>query len=158
MRARPLRLDRAVRADPGEFATVRESFHLHELAVEDALKAHQRPKLEQYEDSLFVVLKTARYIEELEDVEFGEIQAFLGEGFLVHVRHGAAPSSAPCVAARAPPDLLSTGRVRCCTRIVDHVVDDYEPVVRGLENDIDEVEREVFSRERRSTRSSASTS
>jgi magnesium transporter len=130
-----------------EFATVRESFHLHELAVEDALKAHQRPKLEQYDDSLFVVLKTARYLEELEDVEFGEIQAFLGEGFLVHVRHGAA-SKLGAVRAQLEEraDLLKHGPSAVLYGIVDHVVDDYEPVVRGLENDINEVEREVFSR------------
>ena len=134
-----------------EFATVRESFHLHELAVEDALKAHQRPKLEQYDDSLFVVLKTARYLEELEDVEFGEIQAFLGEGFLVHVRHGAA-SKLGSVRAQLEhrADLLQHGPSAVLYGIVDHVVDDYEPVVRGLENDINEVEREVFSRSGRS--------
>ncbi len=130
-----------------EFATVRESFHLHDLAVEDALKAHQRPKLEQYDDSLFVVLKTARYLEELEDVEFGEIQAFLGEGFLVHVRHGAA-SKLGAVRSQLEDraDLLKHGPSAVLYAIVDHVVDDYEPVVRGLENDINEVERAVFSR------------
>src|SRR5205807_7666772 len=78
--------------EPGEdeFDSVRREFELHELAVEDAVKAHQRPKLEEYGDSLFVVLKTARYHEDEEVVEFGEILLFIGRGFIVSVRHGQA--------------------------------------------------------------------
>src|SRR5688500_3378299 len=73
-----------------EFESVRAAFDLHELAVEDAVKAHQRPKLEVYDDSLFLVLRTARYLDVEEQVEFGEILVFVGEHFLVHVRHGEA--------------------------------------------------------------------
>ncbi|MDQ4048479.1 MAG: magnesium transporter CorA, partial [Actinomycetota bacterium] len=72
-----------------EFDSVRREFNLHELPVEDAIKAHQRPKLEMYEHFLFVVLKTARYVDSEEVVEFGEILVFLGMGFIITVRHGA---------------------------------------------------------------------
>src|SRR5918912_2761140 len=73
-----------------EFASVAEEFDLHELAVEDAISAHQRPKIERYGDSVFVVLKSARYVDETETVEFGEIHAFVGRNFIVTVRHGRA--------------------------------------------------------------------
>jgi magnesium transporter len=130
-----------------EFAEVRDAFHLPELAVEDALKAHQRPKLEHYEDTLFVVLKTARYLDQEEDVEFGEIQVFLGRSFVVPVRHGAPSKLVPVRASlEHRPELLRCGPSAVLYGIVDVVVDGYEPVVRGLENDINEVEREVFSR------------
>ncbi|MGH9003991.1 MAG: CorA family divalent cation transporter, partial [Acidimicrobiia bacterium] len=93
-----------------EFGTVRREFDLHELAVEDAINAHQRPKLEVYDNTLFVVLKTARYDEPSETVELGEILIFVGEGFIVHVRHGAASALAG-VRARieSRPDLLCCG-------------------------------------------------
>jgi magnesium transporter len=130
-----------------EFAETREAFHLHELAVEDALHAHQRPKLELYDDSLFVVLKTARYLDQEEDVDFGEIQVFIGDGFVVHVRHGEATKLVPVRASlEHRPELLRCGPSAVLHAIVDRVVDSYEPVVRGIENDINEVEREVFSR------------
>ena len=79
-----------------EFDSVSGELGLHELAVEDALKAHSRPKVEHYGDSLFVVLKAARYVEETETVEFGEIDAFVGRGFIVTVRHGRLRSSRKC--------------------------------------------------------------
>ncbi|MGH8990805.1 MAG: magnesium/cobalt transporter CorA [Acidimicrobiia bacterium] len=129
-----------------EFGTVRREFDLHELAVEDAINAHQRPKLEVYDNTLFVVLKTARYDEPSETVELGEILIFVGEGFIVHVRHGAASALAG-VRARieSRPDLLCCGPSAVLHAIVDKVVDDYEPVMEGLENDIREVELAVFS-------------
>ena len=132
-----------------EFATVRREFDLHELAVEDAINAHQRPKLEVYDDTLFVVLKTARYDEPSETVELGEILIFVGDGFIVHVRHGAA-SALSDVRQRieSRPDLLCCGPSAVLHAIVDRVVDDYEPVMEGLENDIREVELEVFSERR----------
>ena len=131
-----------------EFEMVRREFDLHELAVEDAIKAHQRPKLEVYDDTLFVVLKTARYDEASETVELGEILIFVGEGFIVHVRHGAASALAG-VRARieSRPDLLACGPSAVLHAIVDKVVDDYEPVMQGLENDIREVELAVFSQD-----------
>jgi magnesium transporter len=129
-----------------EFDAVRTAFGLHELAVEDAVKAHQRPKLEVYDDSLFLVLKTARYLDAEERVEFGEILVFVGESFIVHVRHGEATAlSSVRQAVEARDDLLRCGPGAVLHAIVDHVVDDYGPVIAGLENDIGEVELEVFS-------------
>jgi magnesium transporter len=129
-----------------EFESVRLAFNLHELAVEDAVKAHQRPKLEAYDDSLFLVLKTARYLDAEETVEFGEIQIFVGDHFLVHVRHGEATAlSSVRRAVEARDDLLRCGPGAVLHAIVDHVVDDYGPVVAGLDKDIREVEFEVFT-------------
>ncbi len=79
-----------------EFDSVAGELGLREMAVEDALRAHSRPKVERYGDSLFVVLKAARYVEETETVEFGEIDAFVGRGFIVTVRHGRLRSSRKC--------------------------------------------------------------
>jgi len=128
-----------------EFASVAQEFGLHELAVEDAIKAHQRPKLERYGETLFVVLRPARYLDAPEVVEFGEIHVFVGEDFVVTVRHGEA-SALGGVRGRleADPGLLRRGTEAILYAIMDRVVDDYAPVVAGLENDIDEIETEVF--------------
>jgi magnesium transporter len=129
-----------------EFASVAKEFGLHELAVEDAIKAHQRPKLERYGDTLFVVLRAARYIDESETVEFGEIHVFVGTDFVVTVRHGEAPHLREVRRQmEGQPDLLRRGPEAILYPIMDRVVDDYEPVVAGLQNDIDEIETEVFS-------------
>jgi magnesium transporter len=129
-----------------EFASVGEEFELHELAVEDALEAHQRPKIERYGQTLFVVLRPARYLDAPEEVEFGEIHIFVGEDFVITVRHGEAPVLAE-VRGRleADPELLLRGPEAILYAIMDRVVDGYGPVVAGLENDIDEIEAEVFS-------------
>jgi magnesium transporter len=129
-----------------EFSSVAEEFGLHELAVEDALEAHQRPKIERYGQTLFVVLRPARYLDAPEEVEFGEIHIFVGEGFVITVRHGEDPALAE-VRARleADPELLVHGPEAILYAIMDRVVDGYAPVVAGLENDIDEIEVEVFS-------------
>jgi magnesium transporter len=129
-----------------EFASVAEEFELHELAVEDALEAHQRPKLERYGQTLFIVLRPARYLDDPEEVEFGEIHVFVGEDFVITVRHGEAPALGE-VRGRleADPELLVRGPEAILYAIMDRVVDGYAPVVRGLENDIDEIEVEVFS-------------
>jgi magnesium transporter len=131
---------------PEEFESVAQEFHLHELAVEDAIKAHQRPKLEVYGHTLFVVLKTACYIDETEDVETGEILLFVGDGFIVSVRHGEA-SDLHGVRTQAEErgDLLRCGTSAVLHAIIDRVVDDYEPVLAGIEDDIEEVEQQVFS-------------
>jgi magnesium transporter len=129
-----------------EFSSVAKEFGLHELAVEDAIKAHQRPKLERYGDTLFVVLRAARYIDESETVEFGEIHVFVGTDFVVTVRHGEAPHLREVrKQMEGQPDLLQRGPAAILYAIMDRVVDDYEPVVAGLQNDIDEIETEVFS-------------
>jgi magnesium transporter len=128
-----------------EFAEVTRHFDLHELAVEDAVTAHQRSKLERYGDTLFCVLRPARYIDETETVEFGEVHVFAGPHFVVTVRHGEAPGLAEVrEALEARPHLLRRGPVAILHAIVDRVVDDYAPVVAGVEHDIDEIEDEVF--------------
>jgi magnesium transporter len=134
--------------DEAEFDSVRREFNLHELAVEDAIIAHERPKLEVYDDSLFVVLKTARYIEADDSVEFGEIMLFIGPQFVVAVRHK--PASALGGVRRqieSRPDLLRFGPAAVLYAILDRVVDDYQPVIDGLDEDIKEVETDVFSHE-----------
>ena len=129
-----------------EFASVAEEFGLHELAVEDAIQAHQRPKLERYGETLFVVLRAARYLDAPEEVEFGEIHVFVGEDFVITVRHGEAPALVEVrQRLEADPELLRRGPEAILYAIMDRVVDGYAPVVRGLENDIDEIETEVFS-------------
>jgi len=132
--------------DEHEFESVRREFNLHELAVEDAIKAHQRPKLEVYDDSLFVVLKTARYLEAEEVVEFGEIMLFIGPQFVVTVRHKPASELRGVrKQIESRPDLLRFGPSAVLYAIMDRVVDDYQPVIDGLDQDIKEVEKEVFS-------------
>ena len=129
-----------------EFESVAGEFGLHPLAVEDAIKAHQRPKLERYGDTLFVVLKAARYLDETETVEFGELHVFVGEDFVVTVRHAESPAIGEVRAKlEREPELLRRGTEAILHAILDRVVDDYGPVVDGLENDIDEIEDEVFS-------------
>lgn len=131
-----------------EFASVRDEFDLHELAVEDAMKAHQRPKLEVYDNTIFVVLKTARYVDIEEEIEFGEILLFIGDNFAVVVRHGEASGLTEARhSLERDPDLLSLGPCAVLHRVMDRVVDDYVPVVDGLGKDIQEVEKEVFSTE-----------
>jgi magnesium transporter len=128
-----------------EMQEVARLFGLHELAVEDAERAHQRPKMEDYEKSYFLVLKTARYHDETETVHFGEIDIFIGPGYVVHVRHG---EGSGLRGARRRlqdrPDLMKLGPAAVVWAIVDQVVDDYEPVVAGIDDDIEEVERSVF--------------
>ena len=129
-----------------EFEAVKDEFELHELAVEDAIKAHQRPKIEVYDDMLFVVLKTAWYEEDVEEVHLGDILLFLGDSYVVTVRHGRASGLAE-VRRRleGDPALLRCGPGAVLYAILDRIVDDYKPVINGLENDISEVEGEVFS-------------
>jgi magnesium transporter len=129
-----------------EMAEVAEEFELHELAVEDAISAHQRPKLERYGDNLFTVLRPARYIDESETVEFGELHIFTGRNFVVTVRH-AETGGVARVRRRleSKPELLAHGPEAVLYALMDQVVDDYVPVVAGLENDIDEIEDQLFS-------------
>ncbi|MFD2762781.1 magnesium/cobalt transporter CorA [Micromonospora eburnea] len=133
------------RPNADQIASLAEEFKLHHLAVEDAITAHQRPKLERYGDTLFVVLRAARYDDEREEVEFSELHLFIGPGFVITVRHGEAPDLAT-VRRRmeAEPEMLARGPEAVLYAILDQVVDGYAPVVSGLENDIDEIETEVF--------------
>jgi len=133
------------RPTEAEFAAVAQEFGLHELAVEDAVNAHQRPKLERYGDTLFCVLRPARYVDTTETVEFAEVHVFAGPEFVVTVRHGEAPDLAAVRRGlEARPDLLRRGPVAVLHAVMDRVVDGYFPVVAGIENDIDEIEDEVF--------------
>jgi magnesium transporter len=136
-----------------QLLAVAEEFGLHELAVEDAIVAHQRPKLERYGETLFAVLRAARYLDEVEEVEFGEIHLFVGANFVVTVRHSQAPDLA-AVRRRmeGDPDLLRLGPEAVLYAILDGVVDGYAPVVAGLQNDIDEIETEVFGGDPRVSR------
>ena len=131
-----------------EMEEAKQAFGLHELAVEDAERAHQRAKLEDYEGGWFAVLRTTLYDEEKEEVEFGEIHLFIGSGYLIAVRHGGA-SQLKIARQRleARPDLLKHGPVAAAWAILDKVVDDYEPVATGIEDDIEEVEEQVFRAE-----------
>jgi magnesium transporter len=130
---------------PEEFDAVRREFDLHELAVEDAIKAHQRPKLEVYGDSILLVLKPARYVEAERTVEFGEILIFLGEGFIITVRHGEAALHEVRLRTEERTDLLRCGPGAALYAIVDRIVDDYQPVLSRLDHEIEAVEAEVFS-------------
>jgi magnesium transporter len=132
-----------------EFDSLRREFDLHPLAVEDAIHAHQRPKLEVYDEMVFMVLKTARYVDPTEVIELGEVLVFLGEDFVITVRHGQASSLAPVrEALDAEPERLKHGPSSALHAILDRIVDDYQPAIEGLETDIDEVEEQLFSGER----------
>jgi magnesium transporter len=130
-----------------ELEKVSAAFGLHELAVEDAQTFHLRPKVEQYEGGIsFVILRTARYDDEREEVDFGEISIFVGERFVITVRQGVASDlHGARLRLEKRPELLRAGTAAVLWAILDKVVDDYAPVVEGLERDIEEVEATVFT-------------
>ena len=135
--------------EPGmaEFNQVRDAFGLHELAAEDALNVHQRPKIERYdEDVQLIILRTARYDDAAEEVEFGEISVFLAPTFVITVRQGVANELRGArQRLEQRPELLTAGSVSALWAILDTVVDSYLPVVAELEKDIDQVEATVFA-------------
>jgi magnesium transporter len=135
-----------------EFAGIAELFDLHPLAVEDAVEAHQRPKLEHYGDTLFAVFKTVCYVEHeqltatSEVVDTGEIMVFVGKDFVITVRHGRHGSLGPLrEELEAHPQQLAKGPAAVLHAIADHVVDDYLSVTDAVQADIDQVETDVFS-------------
>ncbi|MCX3059413.1 magnesium and cobalt transport protein CorA [Streptomyces beihaiensis] len=135
-----------------EFAGIAEEFGLHPLAVEDAVHAHQRPKLERYDDTLFTVFKTIHYVEHAEltatseVVEAGEVMCFTGRDFFITVRHGGQGSlRALRHRLQDDPELLAKGPSAVLHAIADHVVDGYLAVAEAMQDDIDEVETDVFS-------------
>ncbi|MFI6460571.1 magnesium and cobalt transport protein CorA [Streptomyces sp. NPDC050538] len=133
------------RPTESELLSLAAEFDLHPLAVEDAMEAHQRPKLERYGETLFVVLSAARYLDTTEEVDFGELHVFVGPDFVITVRHGAAPDlSAVRQRMEESPELLKLGPEAVLYAILDAVVDGYAPVVTGVQTDIDEIETEVF--------------
>lgn len=135
-----------------EFAGIAREFGLHPLAVEDAVHAHQRPKLERYDDTLFTVFKTIHYVEHAEltatseVVETGEVMCFTGRDFVITVRHGGHGSlRALRHRLQGDPELLAKGPSAVLHSLADHVVDGYIAVAGAVQEDIDEVETEVFS-------------
>ncbi|MEE1797069.1 magnesium and cobalt transport protein CorA [Streptomyces sp. BE308] len=135
-----------------EFAGIAREFGLHPLAVEDAVHAHQRPKLERYDDTLFTVFKTIHYVEHAEltatseVVETGEVMCFTGRDFVITVRHGGHGSlRALRHRLQDDPELLAKGPSAVLHSIADHVVDGYIAVAEAVQDDIDEVEIDVFS-------------
>jgi magnesium transporter len=132
-----------------EFDSVRREFDLHPLAVEDAVKAHQRPKIDIYGDTVFVVLKTVRYVDATELIETGEIALFMGQGFVLSVRHGEGSPLAEVRHRLEESDtILKCGASAVLHAICDKVVDDYLHVCDELQHDIDQIEEQVFSPER----------
>lgn len=137
--------------DAAELARVQKVFNLHDLAVEDALKPHQRPKVERYGDSLVVVLRTLWYVDEHDAVETGQVSVFLGARYVVTVRHGegAGLTSVRHELEHRVAD-LGRGPAAVLWGICDSVVDGYETVAAFVEVDVDEVEASVFSPDRTS--------
>ena len=130
---------------PELLETVQREFGLHELAVEDALLAHQRPKLERYGDCLFMALRTAQMDAERKAAAFGETHLFVGERYVVSVRHGASLSYAPVrMRCEANPRLLSLGPGFVLYAIMDFIVDQYFPLVDALEAELEHLEEAIF--------------
>jgi magnesium transporter len=135
--------------DGDELEAVAGLYDLHELAVEDAISAHQRPKVERYGDSLFIVLKTLWYVDEQDAVETGEISMFVGHKFVVTVRHGAGSGLKDArQRLEAASTVLAHGPSAVVYAVCDAIVDRYEEVAGELQEDVDEVEQSVFSTER----------
>jgi len=142
-----------LRPSRAEIDAVAAEFNLHGLAVEDTIKAHQRPKLERYGDVNFVVLRPARYVDPVEVVEIGEIHLFLGPDFVITVRHADEPDLAEVRhRLEADPDLLDNGPYAVLYAVMDKIVDDYGPVLEGLQDDIDEIEVQVFHGDRHASK------
>ncbi|MFF7869478.1 magnesium/cobalt transporter CorA [Streptomyces qaidamensis] len=140
-----------------EFDHVTREFGLHPLAVEDALKAHQRPKLEVYDDSLFVVLKPVAYEPQSDTVSSGEIMIFLGDSFVVTVRHGeGSPLKAVRHRLEQEPELLGKGPTAVLYAVADATVDHYLDVATELQTDLEGLEAEVFSPDGGGSRNTAS--
>ncbi|WP_104106810.1 magnesium and cobalt transport protein CorA [Nocardioides sp. 616] len=129
-----------------EIDSIAEEFSLHPLAIEDTVSAHQRPKMERYGGVLFTVLRPASYVAAEDRIELGELHVFTGPDFVVTVRHAESPDIARIRRRmEADPDLLALGPEAVLYAILDQVVDEYEPVVDGLEVSIDEIESAVFA-------------
>ncbi len=128
-----------------ELKQLADEFNLHELALEDAVEAHQRPKIDRYGETLFTVLRPARYIDAKEEVEFGEVHIFTGPDFVITVRHAETPNLGDVRSKlERSPQRLALGPEAVLYAIIDEVIDEYSPVITGLENDIDEIENQLF--------------
>jgi magnesium transporter len=125
---------------------VQQAFGLHDLAVEDAHNAHQRPKLERYDNALFVVLRTAQMEPAQGDIHFGETHLFVGARYVVSVRHGSSLSYAEVRAhCEATPQLLCKGPGFVLYALMDFIVDQYFPVVDALEDELERLEEHIFN-------------
>jgi magnesium transporter len=129
-----------------EFDLVNDELRLHPLAVEDAVRGNQRPKVELFDNTIFVVLKTLRYIEETSDIETGEVMLFVGDRFVVTVRRGDAnPLAGVRQRLEKDPDLLRHGAIAVVHAVMDSVVDNYVSIDAELQKDLEEIEADVFS-------------
>ncbi|MDO5676908.1 MAG: magnesium and cobalt transport protein CorA [Propionibacteriaceae bacterium] len=129
-----------------DMALLAEEFQLSPLLVEDTITAHQRPKFERYGETLFLVLRAARYIDRSETVDFGEVHAIVGDRFAVTVRHSETPDLTTVRRMlEDDAETLKIGPSVVLEYLLDKIVDDYRPVAMGIENDIDEIETQVFS-------------
>jgi magnesium transporter len=134
------------RPDDTELEAVASEFDLHENAVEDARKGHQRAKLERYGDTLFLVLRPAWFDTAAETVEFGEVHLFVGDRFVVSVRHAERPDLAALRArVEADPEFLARGSEAVTAAVLDEVVDGYAPVVEILQDHVDTIEDQLFA-------------
>ena len=127
-----------------EFKAIAAEFGLHELAVEDAVNAHQRPKVEEYGETIHVVVKTARYVDREEVIEVGEVSVFVAPDFVITVRHGDADLAPVRQRLERRPDLLEKGPGAVLYAIADHAVDGYMEAAHGFDEDVREVELQVF--------------
>jgi magnesium transporter len=139
-------LDRTLQANRGGVRLRGRGVRVASFGRRGPYQGPLRTKLEHYEGTLFLVLKAARYLDESETVEFGEVDIFVGENFVVMVLRGEPAALAPMrERLEGDPELLERGPEAILYAIIERVVDGYAPVVAGLENDIDEIETEVFS-------------
>lgn len=141
------------RPDEAELHSVAREFGLHGLMIEDALRGHQRPKIERYGDTLLAVFKAARYIDDEERVQFGEVHVILGPDFAITVRHSEAPDiGAIRKRLEAHPALLARGPESVLYAVLDEIVDGYAPVITGLQNDVDEIDDALFTEGKESSK------
>jgi magnesium transporter len=134
-------------ADPALLIKIQEEFELHELAIEDALKAHQRPKIETYGTSLFIVVKTSQLLDD--QVAYGETHFFVGRNFLISVRHGCSQGYAQ-VRARCeqePHNMLAKGPAYALYALLDFIADSYQPVVAKFEKEFESIEGDIFKQQ-----------
>jgi magnesium transporter len=131
---------------PEELAEIVDVFGLHPLAAEDVMRARQRPKVERFDDWLFIVMRTARYLDDPETIEFGEIQVLCHENTIIVIRHGRpVPLAEVRRRLEADPSSLDDGPVGVVHAVMDEVVDAYLNVLAGLDDDVSEVELDVFA-------------
>ncbi len=136
-------------AAPSLLLKIQEEFELHELAIEDALKAHQRPKLETYGSSLFIVVKTAQMLDGRPS--YGETHFFIGNNFLVSVRHGCTQGYAQLRArSEQAPHMLAKGPAYALYALLDFIVDNYQPVMAHFEKEFEVLEADIFKGQFRS--------